>query len=158
MSVRGPWYVSVSAVRDYLRILGRPDVTDGPAFHRAEEELVAICVRAAENAARNPEGPKRTPIGLLQYRGGKPLRLRLLVAPDPREEGRLPQLVSVLPEHDRQTDHAVAARLNPSIRPRPEKTLRQLAEETLADLRQRLPELRASELRQIVELGKKIPW
>jgi len=158
MTVRGPWYLSVSAVRDYLRITGRPDVTDGPVFHRAEEELVKMCLRAAELADANPNGPKRTPSGLLQYRGGLPLRLRLLVAPDPREEGRLPQLVKVLPEHDGQTGHAIAARLNPSIRPRPEKTLRERAEQTLADLRHRLPELRASELRKIVDLGKKIPW
>jgi hypothetical protein len=100
MPVRGPWYLSVSAVRDYLRITGRPDVTDGPVFHRAEEELVEICQRAVENAERNPDGPKRTASGLYQYRGGKPLRLRLLVAPDPRAEGRLPQLVQVLPDND----------------------------------------------------------
>lgn len=155
MTVRGPWYLSVSAVRDYLRITGGPDVTDGPVFHRAEEELAKICKRAAELAEAKPDGPSLSESGLLQYRGGKPLRLSLLVSPDPRAEGRLPQLVAVLPGHERQTPEQARALLRGERR-RPERTLRERAEETLEELRRRLPELKASELRKIVEFGENL--
>lgn len=88
-------------------------------------------------------------------RGGKPLRLSLLVSPDPRAEGRLPQLVAVLPGHERQTPEQARALLRRE-RQRPEKTLRECAEDALDDLRARLPDLKASELRKIMEFGERL--
>lgn len=155
MAVRGPWYLSVSAVRDYLRIMGRPDATDGPVFHRAEEELMRICERAAELADAKPDGPSLGKSGSLLYRGGKPLRLRLLVAPDPREEGRLPQLVRVLPAHERQTPEQAQALLRGERR-RPERTLRERAEDALEEVTRLLPALQSSQLRKIVEALERV--
>lgn len=155
MPVRGPWYLSVSAVRDYLRITGRPDVTDGPVFHRAEEELLKICQRAVERAESNPNVVSESASGLLCYRAGKPLELQLIIAPDSRAEGRLPQLVQVKPGRSLAETARVYAR-SVGQSSRPERTLRERAEDTLEELRRRLPELKASELRKIVEFGENL--
>ncbi len=53
--MRGPWYITVRAVQDYLRLQGHPAVTDGPDFDRAEDELIAIALKLAA------KGPTSTP-------------------------------------------------------------------------------------------------
>lgn len=95
---RGPWYVSARAVREYLALTGRPPVDDGPVWDEAEDELIDI----AERTVAADRRPRVLRSGLVQYRGPRPLRLRLIVAPKPRAEGSLPQLVQVLPEHEWQ--------------------------------------------------------
>ena len=90
--MRGPWYISARAVREYLAVVGRPQTEE--AFFAAEQELVDITTRVVERQAE----PRELPSGLLQYRGGRPLRLRLIVSNEQRPEGPARQLVSVLPD------------------------------------------------------------
>lgn len=97
MTARGPWYISARAVREYLQVTGRPPVEEGPVWDTAEDELIDIATRTVDS----DRAVRRLESGLDQYRGPGPRRLRLIVAPDPRTEGSLPQLVSVLPTHER---------------------------------------------------------
>ncbi|MFN7132394.1 MAG: hypothetical protein ACK4N5_09935 [Myxococcales bacterium] len=99
MAAVGPWYISARAVREYLALTQRSApvgadgwIEAGPGWSRAEGELVALAQTCAGKA------PKVLRSGLLQYRGPRPLRLQLIVSPAPRDEGALPQLVSVLPQ------------------------------------------------------------
>lgn len=92
----GPWYISAAAVRDYLAITRQPAVEDGPAWERARGELIRI----AEDTIASSRQPARERSGALRYRGPKPLRLGLIVMPS-YVEGRSPQLVRVLPSHNR---------------------------------------------------------
>jgi hypothetical protein len=94
--VKGPWYISARAVREYLAILGRAETDE--AFLAAEGELIDITTRVVERQAE----PRELPSGLLQYRGGRPLRLRLVVSTEARPEGPARQLVSVLPDCERR--------------------------------------------------------
>lgn len=89
--MKGHWYISARAGREYHSILGRAETEE--AFFAAEQELLAIATRVVE---RNVE-PRRLPSGLLHFRGSRPLRLRLIVSIEPRPEGPSQQLVSVLP-------------------------------------------------------------
>ena len=86
--MRGPWYISAAAVRDYLWLMGRPDCTDGPAFDAAEAELIAI----AEATVASGRTPATLQSGALRYRGPKPRRLMLIVA---RGEGDAAALTAV---------------------------------------------------------------
>lgn len=81
------WYLSAKAIREYLAIVGRADDDGGPEWGRAERELARIC------AAAHLVG--ETASGLQRWRGGRPLRLQLIVSTAHRPEGDLPQLVSV---------------------------------------------------------------
>ena len=92
-----PWYITATAVRDYLSITRQPTVDDGPIFDAAEAELIeqAIAIVKAGKV------PQQFDSGALQFRGGRPLRLRYIVTPAPRKEGDLPQLVRVKPSHER---------------------------------------------------------
>lgn len=94
--MRGPWYISARAVREYLAILGRTETDE--AFFAAEDELVEISTRVVERGTAGRELPS----GLRQYRGGRPLRLRLVVSTEARPEGPAHQLVSVLPDCERR--------------------------------------------------------
>jgi len=91
--VRGPWYITVRAVRDYLAIQHRPDVMGGPVFERAEDELIAMTTEAASSG----RDPKIMQTGALLFKGPRPLRLRFVVVMTPRDEGDAPQLVNVWP-------------------------------------------------------------
>ena len=91
--MKGPWYITVRAVRDYLAIQHRPDVTEGPIFERATAELIGM---ATETAGSSRE-VKLMQSGALLYKGPRPLRLRFVVTPAPRQEGDAPQLVNVWP-------------------------------------------------------------
>lgn len=90
----GPWYISARAVQDYLAIMRRQAVTEGPIWDEAERELIDLATAAATRE------PKPYNDGALQYRGGRPLRLRFIVTHARRKEGDLPQLVRVLPDND----------------------------------------------------------
>jgi hypothetical protein len=94
MTLTGPWYITASAIRDYLRIVGEEPVSGGEPYERAARELQAI----AQATVDSPREPVETDSGALRYRGPKPLRLQLLVMPS-HVEARLPQLVRVLPSH-----------------------------------------------------------
>ena len=111
---KGPWYISASAVRDYLRLMRRPVVDDGPEWHRAEAELIRMaedCVAREREGIRLPR-PVRGHADLMQYRAGRPWRLALIVSTAQRSEGSLPQLVQVTAGHDGGT----AARAKPGKR------------------------------------------
>lgn len=90
--MKGPWYISARAVREYLAIVGHTESED--AFFSAEQDLIDITSRVVERGAE----PRELPSGLLQYRGGRPLRLRLVVSVEQRPEGPARQLVSVFPD------------------------------------------------------------
>lgn len=92
-----PWYISAAAVRDYLRITGQAVVDDGPIWDAAEQELIDHAIAIV----RDRKEGRQLDSGALQYRGGRPLRLRYLVVPTPRHEGDLPQLVRVKPASER---------------------------------------------------------
>jgi hypothetical protein len=91
MSIRN-WYVSARAVREYAAIAGRPAESD-EAFGARARELEAMA--AGAHHLRDQRN------GLQIWRTGRPLRLRLVVSPEARPEGPLPQVVSVLPAHER---------------------------------------------------------
>lgn len=99
MAIHGPWYISVAAVQGYLRATGKQPSTDGPDFERAELALIDI---AREVVASGKEG-KEMDSGVQQFRGPRPLRLRLRVSYERRGEGDLPQLIEVLPDHEGRT-------------------------------------------------------
>ncbi|MBN1610856.1 MAG: hypothetical protein JW940_29765 [Polyangiaceae bacterium] len=90
MTIRGPWYLSARAVRDYLVLTGR-DPKDEDAFASGEDELAELVRRA--QFVRTQDN------GLQQWRLTGTPRLRLLVSTRARPEGNLPQLVRVLPKH-----------------------------------------------------------
>lgn len=94
--VRGPWYVTAAACRDYQRLAGLDDTEAG--FAVAEDALISMAVETV-GSGRSPSVMRS---GALRYRGPRPLRLTLIVTPDPRPEGELPQLVRVLGPHNRE--------------------------------------------------------
>ncbi len=98
MPITGPWYVTVTAVREYLEIKGLNRDDEGSDFATAEQELTEMACKIVESgkAGRDLDS------GAIQYRGGRPLRLRLTVNPAPRREGGKPQLVRVQPDHEQR--------------------------------------------------------
>lgn len=96
MPIQGPWYISVAAVRELLAIKGLDPDDEGSDFSDAERDLdeQARAIVAAGKAGRDLDS------GAVQYRGGRPLRLRLTVAQAPRREGGKPQLVRVQADHE----------------------------------------------------------
>lgn len=92
MGVRGPWYITLRALEQYLELLGvDPATCPEVTLARAERELVAMAVATVASGRE----PSITDSGLLRFRGPKPHRLTLVVSPAPRAEGELPQLVGV---------------------------------------------------------------
>lgn len=88
--MRGPWYITPQAVRDYLRIRGWLD--NEISFETAQNDLIEI---AREIVASGKEGTL-TESGLLRYRTGRARgRMQLIVSTTPQREGELPQLVAV---------------------------------------------------------------
>lgn len=87
-------YITVAAVADYQRIMGRPVIRDGEPFEQATRELVDLL--AGARLRNHADGPGRadqhqayvtTPAGRR--------RVELYVRSEPRPEGPLPQLVKV---------------------------------------------------------------
>lgn len=93
MTVRGPFYLTSAAVRQYAELIGY-DVTSTDAFDDAEEELANRCARAKLKR----EQDNGLQLWRLAKDGGLG-RFRLLVSTAPRPGGNLPQVVQVLPEH-----------------------------------------------------------
>lgn len=92
MSVRGPWYITLRALEQYLELQGvDPAACSDSTLARAEGELVAMAIATVASGRE----PSITDSGMLRYRGPKPHRLTLVVSPTPRAEGELPQLVGV---------------------------------------------------------------
>lgn len=89
MVIRGPWYLSARAIKEFLALTGR-DPSNEDHFAAGEDELAAVC--SAAHHVRNQDN------GLQLWRGPQPGRYRLLVSTSRRAEGDLPQLVSVLGE------------------------------------------------------------
>lgn len=102
MTIRGPWYISVAAVRDYLWITGQSDATDGPIFEGAEQALIeqAIATMASQRS------PAILASGALRYRGPKPRRLSLIISASPLGAGDRPALIAVQAEHATRTSLA----------------------------------------------------
>lgn len=94
--IAGPWYITVSAVKELMVIKGLRVADDGPDFDACEDDLVA----QARAIVDSGKAGRELDSGAIQYRGGRPLRLRLTVMPAPRREGSLPQLVRVQPDHE----------------------------------------------------------
>lgn len=97
MTGRGPWYITASAVHDYAALARLGDSADDDVFARAEVALMEL----AEETVASGRKPRLMDSGALVYRGPRPLRLGLVVVTERRPEGPLPQLVRVLPEHNR---------------------------------------------------------
>ena len=88
--MRGPWFITPNAIRDYLRIRGWVD--DEANVETARNDLIK-CAR--EIVASGKRGVL-TEQGYLRYRTGRARgRMQLIVSPVPRVEGELPQLVGV---------------------------------------------------------------
>lgn len=90
----GPWIIGVSAVTDYLQICGRPIVSSGDDYDLAEMELAEIAQKIVERD--RPGDGRPMPDNCVQYRGPRPMRLRLLVS----FAGERPRLVKVQPDHE----------------------------------------------------------
>lgn len=89
MALQGPWYISARAIKEYLALTAR-DPLDEDNFAAGEDELALVCSSA--HHVRNQDN------GLQLWRARSPERYRLLVSTARRNEGDLPQLVSVLAE------------------------------------------------------------
>lgn len=98
--MRIPWYISASAVRDYLRIRRRPVVDDGPEWDRAERELIDLAIDAVRREQIGQSTPKKTRLDdeAKIYRATNSQgKLQFVVSEHRRSEGNLPQLVAVWP-------------------------------------------------------------
>lgn len=93
MTVTGPWYISARAVREYHRI------ATGSTSDPDDEQFDAAAIELGE-AVRRAHFSRTQRNGLQLWRLSGTPRLRLLVSTQRRQEGELPQLVNVLPEHD----------------------------------------------------------
>jgi len=94
--MKGPWYISAAAVRDYLRLTGQPAVLEGPIWDAAEVALMDISIGVSRKQ------PKVSKTGALVYNTGRASnRIRLVVSTAKRVEGAKPQLVQVLPRSGR---------------------------------------------------------
>lgn len=89
MPLQGPWYISARAIKEYLTLTNR-DPNNEDHFAAGEDELAMVCSGA--HHVRNQDN------GLQLWRARPPERYRLLVSTARRNEGDLPQLVSVLAE------------------------------------------------------------
>lgn len=93
--IRGPWYITARAVRDYMRIAGLPDTDD--AFDAAALDLGRLCESARFRKEYGRFEEWRVKAVLL----GKTRRLNLSVSTERRAEGHADQLVAVA-DHDRR--------------------------------------------------------
>jgi hypothetical protein len=90
--IRGRWYISARAVREYAALVHRSAATDDDFDARAQELEKLVAGAHYVSTQRN---------GLERWRLGRPHRFQLLVSTAPRPEGPLPQLISVRPEFQR---------------------------------------------------------
>lgn len=86
--MKGPWYITPSAIRDYLCIRGWSESD----YERGLADLIEI---AAEVLAERKQ-PAELDNGYLRYRTGRSRgRMGLVVNEYPQREGELPQLIAV---------------------------------------------------------------
>lgn len=96
-----PWYITRTAVDDYVRLTRKASEVDNATWEACEDELM----RESELAHRvmGEDGqPRSLDSGAQLWRGGKPLRLQFVVSTEPHPNGQLPQLVRVLGSHRRE--------------------------------------------------------
>lgn len=87
------FYISATAVRQYMAICGYEGSTDGPVFDSAAIELEKL----VENSRQVDVGPSQQ-CQLWRVRAivrGKNTRLEFSVSTEHRPEGSLPQLINV---------------------------------------------------------------
>jgi hypothetical protein len=86
--MKSPWYITPSAVRDYLWIRGRSESD----FERGLSDLIEIAKEVVAERRR----PAELGDGRLRYRTGRARgRMGLVVNEYPQREGDLPQLIAV---------------------------------------------------------------
>jgi hypothetical protein len=83
------WRISLSAVHKFQALYGR-----GPTEFESREVLTSM----AEHCLLSSQTPRELDNGSIQYRGPRPLRLRLIV----RREGDELVLVDVLPDNEKR--------------------------------------------------------
>lgn len=88
------WYISATAVKQYMAIQGYVGSPDGPIFDRAAIELEDLC-DAAKLAKDVSPGGKVQQWRVKATVRGKRTRLEFGVSIEQREEGDLPQLIHV---------------------------------------------------------------
>lgn len=94
------WYISATAVKQYMAICGYEGSADGPIFDAAAIELERLCEQIYEARSGQPNvdiGPgQQSQIwrGKATVRGQR-TRLELVVSVEQRKEGPLPQLIAV---------------------------------------------------------------
>jgi hypothetical protein len=89
-AVKSPWRITSEAARKYGAMAHETDI------EQVEDALVATAI----DATTSQHTPRELDNGSIQYRGPKPLRLRLIVVPpDRRSDSELPALVDVLSAH-----------------------------------------------------------
>lgn len=88
------WYISVEAVRQYMRIMGYAGSMDGPVFDSAAIELETLCEQAklAKDVGRGQHSQLWRVKTTVK---DKRTRLELVVSLSERPEGELPQLIAV---------------------------------------------------------------
>lgn len=88
------WYISATAVKQYMAICGYEGSPDGPIFDRAAIELERLC---DESRLAVDIGPGQVS-QLWRVKAtvrSKRTRLELVVSVEHRKEGPLPQLIAV---------------------------------------------------------------
>ena len=86
--MKGPWYITPSAVRDYLRIRGWPESD----YERGLADLIEIAAEMIDERKQ----PIELDNGYIRYRTGRAHgRMGLVVNEYPQREGELPQLLAV---------------------------------------------------------------
>ena len=86
--MKGPWYITPSAVRDYLRIRNWSESD----YERGLSDLIEI----SKEVVGEGKQPAELPTGHLRYRTGRARgRMGLVVNEYPQREGDLPQLIAV---------------------------------------------------------------
>lgn len=90
------WYLTISAVRQYMQLAGLsgPLEPDNPDFVRAERELGAYSLTARAANKSTASGAEIYRTGNVTV-GGRKMRLEFTVMPAPRREGDKPQLLRV---------------------------------------------------------------
>lgn len=96
------WYISGTAVRQFMGLCYLPDQEEGPIFDRCAVELERLCEDAHKHDEKIIGGVSRERWRVNASLGNRgKVRLELIVDPRPREEGDAPQLIAVLDRDER---------------------------------------------------------
>lgn len=90
------WYITATAVKEYMALAGMPEADDGDDFCAAQEALgeLSLTARLALDASERERNGSQIYRGKVTIRG-KRRRIECTVMPPVRAEGPLPQLVRV---------------------------------------------------------------